>query len=148
MIYFVQVPPSGLIKIGCTRNAVSLSSRLGVLNSQHRVKLALLGVMEGDVAQERSIHLRFHAFRTRLKGQREWFHPDQSILDFIAANTSLIEPGPPCIVQVRCSAAFYSAIEQLATKDHRRITQMSLMLIEEALTARGLWAPGQPGDQP
>jgi hypothetical protein len=78
--YFLQAGTEGPIKIGSTRN---LLVRLRTLYAMSPLPLKLLGVMKGEVAEERC-HIRLGAFR--LHG--EWFAPSPVILDFISENAT------------------------------------------------------------
>jgi hypothetical protein len=78
--YFLQAGDGGPIKIGSTRN---LAVRLRTLCTMSPVPLRLLGVIEGENAEDRC-HFRLGAFR--LHG--EWFSPSPVVLEFIRQNTN------------------------------------------------------------
>lgn len=81
MIYFVQETDGSPVKIGFTK---SLGDRKHGLLGYGFAKLQVLGVMDGERKEERSLHLRF----AHLKVFGEWFHPEPELLDFIAQNAS------------------------------------------------------------
>jgi hypothetical protein len=81
MIYFVQGPEGGPIKIGTTTN---LGSRLPNLEASSGQSLGVLGVMDGGRPEERELHRRFAHL---LAAGREWFHPGDDLLAFIEAET-------------------------------------------------------------
>lgn len=78
--YFLQAGDGGPIKIGSTRN---LAVRLRTLCMMSPVPLRLLGVIEGEDAEDRC-HFRLGAFR--LHG--EWFAPSPVVIEFIRQNAS------------------------------------------------------------
>lgn len=77
MVYFLQRPEGGLIKIG---KSIRLTERLKVLSDQAGCQLRVLAVIDGNYPEERSLHLRFDHLRVDL----EWFDPAQELIDFIA----------------------------------------------------------------
>ena len=80
MIYFAQAGDcDGPIKIGYSRNKRTVNSRIDSLNTSSPVTVFILGVMEGSVNVERSLHVRFSEFR--IKG--EWFEPSSPLYKFI-----------------------------------------------------------------
>jgi hypothetical protein len=76
VIYFVQRPSGGPIKIGTTTD---LSQRLPALTCQYKTKLTVLAIMDGHHSVEASLHKQFH----RLNVQDEWFDPAPKLLSFI-----------------------------------------------------------------
>jgi hypothetical protein len=78
--YFLQAGDGGPIKIGSTRN---LAVRFRTLCTMSPVPLRLLGVIEGEDAEDRC---RFHLGAFRLHG--EWFAPSPVVLEFIRQNAS------------------------------------------------------------
>jgi hypothetical protein len=80
MIYFVQVKPDGLIKIGTT---IRLSVRLAQLQIEHGAKFTVLGILDGSYADESALHRQFLSLRQ----QGEWFDPAPELLTFIADET-------------------------------------------------------------
>ena len=77
MIYFLQIPTGGLIKIGTTSQ---LSVRLKQLTAKHG-PLDILAVLDGGLDVEQELHERFAP--NRLEG--EWFEPSDILLNFIAS---------------------------------------------------------------
>jgi hypothetical protein len=77
MIYFLQSPDGGPVKIGHT---VNLDVRRQQLESYYRQPLALLATREGGRAEERAIHERFAEHRL---GRTEQFRPVAEIMAFI-----------------------------------------------------------------
>lgn len=47
------------------------------------------------------------------------------------------------VVSIRPEPQMRDVIEQLAKKERRKLSPMILLLVEEALVARGLWPPSQ-----
>lgn len=96
MIYFVQPISGGNIKIG---NSKYLSDRIASLESTHKCKLHVLGVMDGGLKQERQIHRRFaHAAIGH-----EWFSPCPALIDFMSRETRMWDgenecPPPPRVI--------------------------------------------------
>lgn len=81
MIYFLQAPDGGLIKIGTT---IRLTERLKVHQTETRQRLLVLGVMDGARKRERELHRQFASIRVYPGWQSEWFHPDTGLIEFIA----------------------------------------------------------------
>ncbi len=76
-VYFVQeMPPSGPIKIGRTRNIVS---RLCGLRTGVPRELALLAVIPGGAALESAMHRAFAESQIKL----EWYEPSTDLLALI-----------------------------------------------------------------
>jgi hypothetical protein len=80
MIYFLQEPDGGPIKIGTT---IRLSQRVKQLEKEQGVPLRVLGVMDGSYADETALHGRF----VRDERGREWFRANTELTAFIAAET-------------------------------------------------------------
>jgi hypothetical protein len=80
MIYFLQEPDGGPIKIGTT---IRLSQRVKQLEKEQGVPLRVLGVMNGSYADETALHGRF----VRDGRGREWFRANTELTAFIAAET-------------------------------------------------------------
>lgn len=79
VIYFIQCGDNGPIKIGLSEN---VKKRLGALQAANPYQLHLLGVMDGDAAEERMLHVRFGLFRVR----GEWYRSHQRLRRFIDTN--------------------------------------------------------------
>ena len=77
MIYFAQPIEGGPVKIGFTSD---VDARLRQLEVYYGRPLALLGIMEGDRDEERSIHGRFAHLRF---GRTEQFRPAADLMAFI-----------------------------------------------------------------
>lgn len=77
MIYFLQSPLGGSIKIGTTEN---LEVRLKQLEAHYGQPLALLATLEGGRDKEQAIHARFASHRL---GRTEQFRPVTEIMAFI-----------------------------------------------------------------
>lgn len=82
MIYFLQTQDKGLIKIGFTNNKTA--KRINQLNGQSPHNYKLLLFIEGDMAKERELHLKFDT--NRVHQRREWFNECTEILTFIDQN--------------------------------------------------------------
>lgn len=76
MIYFLQRPSGGPIKIGTT---FRLSVRIKQLQSQYHTKLVVLGIMKGSYPVEKKLHALFSS----IEEDREWFSPTEDLLNFI-----------------------------------------------------------------
>ena len=77
-IYFIQ-SREGHIKIGFTKDVRKRFMQLQRNNSQ---ELVLLGVMEGDMMQERFLHDAFEKWRVR----GEWYESVEPINRYIGQN--------------------------------------------------------------
>lgn len=65
-VYMIRAGESGPVKIGVTKNALS---RLKMLQTGCPLKLSFIRLLDGDEAEERSLHRRFATQRT----SGEWF---------------------------------------------------------------------------
>lgn len=74
-VYFIQAGDGGMVKIGYSAHP---ESRLSKMQSDSAVRLAILGIMPGALAEEQAMHERFAAHREL----GEWFRPAQEIVDF------------------------------------------------------------------
>ncbi len=77
MIYFIQDSVNLAIKIGHT--AASAGSRMAQLQTGNPSPLVLLGVMPGELVDERNLHVRFSAYRVA----GEWFKPAPAVIRLI-----------------------------------------------------------------
>lgn len=75
-IYFVEAVGAGRIKIGFSANP---EKRIRGLTTSSAHELKTLKVIEGELAQERSIHRRFAHLRTHL----EWFQDAPELREYI-----------------------------------------------------------------
>lgn len=76
MIYFIQAVDGGPVKIGL---AVNMQRRWYELQRTTGKELNVLGVIDGDIKVEKSLHSRFSQERV----DKEWFNPSPEILKFI-----------------------------------------------------------------
>lgn len=84
MIYFMLAEEMASLKIGYAENP---QSRLSKLRTDCPCEVRLLAVMEGDTAQEKALHERFHVYRRR----GEWFSYTSDLRAFVEALTPVIE---------------------------------------------------------
>jgi hypothetical protein len=77
--YFIQGVDGGPIKIGKSKD---VARRLSDMQGHSPVRLAILGVINSDI--EEYLHKKFSHLRIR----REWFSPDNSLIEFIKSNCS------------------------------------------------------------
>jgi hypothetical protein len=85
VIYFIRrADGTGPIKIGTT---IRVAARIVQLTNQLKKPLHVLGVMEGNLDEERAMHTRFHHLRIQPKRREEWFRPGSDLLEFIATQT-------------------------------------------------------------
>lgn len=94
MIYFVQSPDGGPVKIGHSTN---IDVRIKQLRFQFGTPLVLLATMEGGRPEEQALHARFAAHRL---GSTEQFRPVAEIMNFIGrpllvgVDPEAVEPMP------------------------------------------------------
>ncbi len=135
MIYFLRGKTSGTIKIGTT---VRLSQRIAGLTTEVKEAFEVLGICKGSFEEENALHRKFCKFRTR---GREWFSPDPSIFAYVAENClpwdGADEVPLGYLVSPVVSLELKQAIESVARKDHRKVGPMIVILLREALAARG-----------
>ena len=77
-VYFVQIPSSGAVKIGFSRD---VARRFEALQTASPEELVFLGAVRGGIGDEQKIHARFSA--TRVRG--EWFSPSPDLLALAAS---------------------------------------------------------------
>jgi hypothetical protein len=80
VIYFIQDATAHLIKIGFTVGEIA--DRIRALQTGNPAGLVLLGVAEGDKAEEGRLHQRFAAARER----GEWFRPVPDLVKYVIEN--------------------------------------------------------------
>lgn len=85
MIYFAR-RRDGKIKIG---SSAKPNERLKTLRSEYG-EVDIVAVMDGGHKQESLLHKHFAKMNTGLDG-REWFHPSESILEYIATNAKPVK---------------------------------------------------------
>lgn len=76
-VYFIRANGKGAVKIGY---ATDVKSRLSGLQTSHRHKLAVVGVISGSRQDEKDFHKRFA--HHRISG--EWFNCKGDLLEFLA----------------------------------------------------------------
>jgi hypothetical protein len=81
-VYFVQESGTGAIKIGVAKDVKARMASLGT-GTPH--VLTVLGVIDGDVVLEETLHEQFR--HARIRG--EWFRPVPELLEYIATKTRL-----------------------------------------------------------
>jgi DNA-binding protein Fis len=79
MIYFIQSGNGGSIKIGYSNN--DIEGRISALQTGTPYKLKLIGVMRGELEDEKTIHSIF----SEIHIAGEWYLPDDTLLKFIEA---------------------------------------------------------------
>ena len=72
MLYFIQRPSDGAIKIGFSN---SFKQRMTQLRGEHKEEMRVLGVVKGDREDERMLHAIF----VDLNISGEWFRDDEEI---------------------------------------------------------------------
>lgn len=90
MIYFLQSPDGGTVKIG---TALDVDARHKQLEAQYRQPLALLATLPGGREEERAIHERFASHRL---GKTEQFRPVAEIMAFLG-RPLLVSPDPDAV---------------------------------------------------
>lgn len=87
MIYFIHLAKHRQIKIGYTLSTDSLKQRMELLGMANPEPLELLGVLDGAIRQEKSLH---HQFRhLRVKG--EWFRATEELTTYIKDHTRKVQ---------------------------------------------------------
>jgi len=81
MIYFIRPVDGGPIKIG---TSIDVMRRLKELQWTFRIKMHVLGIIDGNEDIEHSLHIRFGHIRI---GGSEWFHPTNELIAFIDRET-------------------------------------------------------------
>ena len=76
VVYFVEAPATGQIKIGFTTN---IEARFKALSAHSGAELRLLATMPGTRRKERTLHRKFAADRVR----GEWFRATDDLLAYI-----------------------------------------------------------------
>jgi excisionase family DNA binding protein len=77
VVYFIEAPSAGLIKIGTT---LFVAGRLKALRTGSPIPLRFLGCIEGDASEEQKLHARFAEYREH----GEWFQDVPKLRKFIA----------------------------------------------------------------
>ncbi len=142
VVYFLQIA-DGPIKIGSARK---FWARYVGLCSGMAENPKVLGVIEGNIKQERELQAKF----AHLWIRREWFKPDQELLDFIANNavdppvryrSNGRGPGRPRSTHELASTALRLPAEQLerwrtiAAAQSQSLSSMIRQHVEQAINA-------------
>jgi len=101
-IYFLQVAPTGPIKIGFTSRSVQERIRGARQSSPH--DLTFLGSFPGTPVDERAAQKQLAG--SQLRG--EWFHPTDDVVAFIADKTraaSSLAPAAQIVAGMKSEAA-------------------------------------------
>lgn len=134
MIYFVQLP-SGAIKIGFSNNP---KARFQQLKGHYRSPVALLTILDGDMAKERELHARFRHLRF---GKTEQFKPAPELFDFIGKpllahpNPEAVEKNPCHIPGPGCKVRYNHTLDE-ATVDRLELIRQALGLDSASQTIR------------
>jgi hypothetical protein len=140
VIYFVQSPSGGPIKIGQT---IRLSLCLAQLLAEHG-QLVVLAVLDGSYPEENALHRRFASLRVR----GEWFQPGADLLDFIRQNGRPWDaadeeqrPGYPIFARIRQEIG--DALERFLKSQRLRPALSSVLKValEDFLAAEGFPVP-------
>lgn len=92
VVYFLQHPEDGYIKIGTTHH---LERRAYKLRGEYGCNLTFLGAHEGGFEKERELHSRFGSdWRFG-----EWFRPSNELKAYIAANVTIQSLAAPAIAR-------------------------------------------------
>lgn len=83
MIYFIENKNSEAIKIGYTGN--DINKRLSELQIATPEELKLIGVMDGEIKEEKKLHLKFNELLIR----GEWFKSTKELNNFILENIKI-----------------------------------------------------------
>lgn len=131
MIYFAQRQSDGLIKIGTTKG---LANRMKALRHEIGEPLSILGTCEGSYTAESSIHRILEDHRSH----GEWFHPSNELMVFIENLDKFEAPSEISrnIVSTSISKETKEEILGIASVEDRTISEMTSILIEEALEQR------------
>lgn len=98
MIYFIHAPEVNALKIGLTNDHLR---RLCMLQTGSPCELVLLAVIEGGKAQERDLHSRFAAQRTR----GEWFSYDGELRAYVESLPKFEKPSRGPTIDAMAAAA-------------------------------------------
>lgn len=130
-VYFIQARTLGLIKIGHTTGSVA--ARLGTLQTGSPDELILLGAMPGTCDDEAALHEQFKS--CRLHG--EWFRPTPEILALAAGCRDFADrKRDGHQLPARVDAPMLAVLQTVAGEEHRPLSRMVLVLLEEAIAAR------------
>lgn len=93
-IYFVQAHDGEPVKIGFSRD---VKRRINAIQKSNGSRLVTLGLMDGDLDVEKTIHTKFA--NLRLHG--EWFLPGQELLNFIESTKGSLKSKRGMACQAR-----------------------------------------------
>ena len=135
MIYFVSCPDVKAIKIGYSRSDPRL--RAGVLQLQSPHEMMLLGVIDGDMDAERSIHQSLADFKIR----GEWFQDCDAVRAMLAmGDEAAIIVGPPKVKHkhavLHISRELRRRLRAAAQVEGRTVSMQGEWMLEKALDAR------------
>jgi len=122
MIYFLRSGEGGPVKIGFTKNAVTLKSRIYALQNAHYARLSLIRTIEANKAAETWLHNFFSGVR----GVGEWFGFLDDMLTVMPPHETL-NPEPLAAIP----PTIYPHIE--ITPDHCRAARACLDLTQADL---------------
>lgn len=125
-IYAIQAEHVHLIKLGYSENP---GARLADLKTGSAVKLTLLAVWRGTVADEQALHVEFGAYRSH----GEWFQPAPSVIARVLARN---EASPAYLAELNGSAR-----RQLVVATARPDAQLSAVRPRRLRAAAPLAAP-------
>lgn len=126
MIYFMQQPEGGPIKIGCT---INLDYRRKQLETRYGCPLVVLATRDGGRDAEAEIHARFAPLRF---GKTEQFRPGPDLLTFIGRPA---EPHSEPIALMRRTAL--PSLNETKPRQFR-LTEETLAMLDRVATHHGL----------
>lgn len=88
IIYFIQVAPSGPVKIGITKNSSTLKNRFIGIQTNNHEKLILIRNINSTVSGELWLHNKFRNKYIR----NEWFEFDEEMLTIIPPKFEEMKP--------------------------------------------------------
>jgi hypothetical protein len=100
MIYFLKAEGIDKIKIGHVKGDCSsriLRKRMLELRGGCPVPIACVGMMEGDLVDERAIHRKYRQIHSHC----EWFYASSELMTFIKENTVPYD-GAPFVDRTLC----------------------------------------------
>lgn len=136
MIYFVENPDNGFIKIGYS---VNVPRRLKELRQADHPGLVFMGAMDGRLIDERELHNRF----ANLREKGEWFRRNPILLEMIEKDATLTlgETTPAkaeAIVSfsLRISSDLLAQISDLAVAELRSTNREMVQALRQHVLAR------------
>lgn len=125
MIYYIESPSTGLIKIGTSQN---IPKRMKQLEPGAR----LLATEPGSFKEEKSIHARFCADRDQVG---EWFRPSPKLMDYIRSLPSEHEMDTVNYIRITLDGDLNHRLEQAAKAMRRTPYNQILDFIERGIEA-------------